>query len=747
MTTEQTFEQTMLESSLYDQCEGLTGQKLQAKLEEINTSFEIPVEQEFIDELVSRYPDKEVVSPTDTPIQLLQKIIATGDPKELLTDETINFLAVLKTLNPIAFTLNMGEIKEAFGKKINLVHFNASIKHAQRVKLQEEKDAVPDIADIALEWSREHRQYWGYDTNYDVWRVWNGTYWEEQKKDHELNKYAVGAIHDHELTVNTRSGIVLFNTLVEGHCKREFISKPGLINFANGTLELATGQLRSYSIEDELTYCLPYTYDQSGFHPAIDRFLIEVLPDEYARLALMAHAGLALMRDTKIHQFLGLIGATRAGKSTILALFNALCGAKDTHEAYNFAGPSIFSRELEGKRARFKWSNRLIVAVDELPQEALKDEENLKIMSAHGGTEMRGIGKDEQSNNRWLPKLIFTTNDQPSYKDNSGAVKERAVFSEIAHAKPKEERDPNLFDKLLPELGAFAASCIEVASQVLKEGHGWYPQSKAMKKLIDRIANESNPLKHFIHDQCVLKAEYKVPTDTLYEHYKTFCDESGHKGVLAKTNFAKTLRMMNIGVEPRMIRIGNTNVRGLVGIRLRTDEDPHEDDFYQDDEPLQKPERMLTGVNSGNLNNGTTVNGFKQPVERAEDDLLTVLTEKEGNNRVSRHMYISQGTPNGDEYKHVSIGEYREENPLTLLTSAVNQPVERAEYVNSSDHSKKGTVNIFQKGDKITFKGEYLTIFLVKSDVIMAEKKISGKAGKPIRIEAEDFHLIQVIGK
>jgi phage/plasmid-associated DNA primase len=245
----------------------------------------------------------------------------------------------------------------------------------------------------------------------------------------------------------------------------------------------------------------------------------------------MAHGGLALLRATGIHQFIGLIGTTRAGKSTVLRLQNALCGAKwdvtpEGDDTSAFAGPSIFSREVEGKRARFIWANSLLVAIDELPQEALRDEENLKGMTAHGGVEMRGIGKDEKKKNQWRPKLIFTSNDQPSLKDNSGAIKERAVFSEISKAKPKEKRDSKLFDKLVPELGAFAASCIDLALQVLVPGRNWYPQSRQMKALLDRITHDSNPLKHFIRDECKLGPDCKVPTATLYERYKTFCEDN-----------------------------------------------------------------------------------------------------------------------------------------------------------------------------------------------------------------------------
>jgi hypothetical protein len=71
-----------------------------------------------------------------------------------------------------------------------------------------------------------------------------------------------------------------------------------------------------------------------------------------------------------------------------------VCGpsAGDNYaEDFSFAGPSLFSRELEGKRSRSRWVHRRIVCADEITAEALRDEELFKTMSAHGGVEMRGM--------------------------------------------------------------------------------------------------------------------------------------------------------------------------------------------------------------------------------------------------------------------------------------------------------------------------------------------------------------------
>jgi P4 family phage/plasmid primase-like protien len=667
-TDPQQFSRTMLEAALFTQCDGLTGKKLQAKLEEINNGFDTPADQEYLLELVARYPDKE---PEINPIELA---IASDDVKELF-----NVAPLLALLTPLEWGIIKQEIKERYGKKVNLNDLAAAVKGEQRrIKLQQE-GLTKDVADIARDWASSHRDDWAYDTVYDVWRVWNGAYWIEQPRTHLLDKEAVSALQEANANVSSQSALNLFERLAEADCLRDFTPAPGLINFDNGTLELATGHLRTYQKEDNLTSCLPYGYNPHSTHPNIDTFLSEVLPDEYARLALMAHAGLALSGDMLMHHFIGLIGAPRSGKSTILALINYLCGAIDP---FSFAGHSVFSRDLEGKRSRFKWSQRPIACIDELPQEALREEELLKAMSAHSGVEMRGIGRDEHMNNRWKSKLLMATNEQPRYRDTSSAIKERAIFAEITGARPKEKRNAKLFeDKLKPEIGAFAASCLQLAQQVL--ARGYYPLSAQMKQLIDRIANEANPFKDFLQECCIIREGEKIPTARLHEAYESFCADNRHKRVMAAKTMSTALRSMGLGVEVKHIRYEGKLQRGLVGIRLRTPEDP--DDFtptYTDDESLTIPQN----VNNVNRQEQPFVNTSTQPVEPNQGDVLTMLTNE---NEV--YSLRDTSTPCSVQGRSNPIERVGAKEALTSLTVDANEPAASNGHVNGhKNHSLTG---------------------------------------------------------
>lgn len=635
-------ETALLEDSAHYVEQGFTGTLLRAKLIEVNSRFIDPVSDDFIEDIVSRHPDKP------TALQRVEQAIKSGDSKQVLQASPL--IAQLERLQE---GIILGDIKANYPGLTQRVR-GIIADEKRKAKLAADEGKL-DVADITRQWTASHYEVWAYDSVFDTWRCWTGAYWQEQPKTHLLDKEAVTALQDNGKEISNQAAINTFERLAEADCLRDFTAKPGLINFANGTLDIATKTLHGYEKDDNLTYCLPYSYNPYGSHNTIDAFLSDVLPDSFAVAALMAHVGLSLMGDLNMHYFYCMIGSTRSGKSTILALINATCGAMDPKM---FAGHSIFSRDVEGKRSRFKWSQKPIVCIDELPSEALREEELLKAMSAHSGVEMRGIGKDEQTNNRWKPKLVMATNDQPRYNDTSSAIKERAVFVELGHTIPKADRDARLFDKLSVEIGAWVVDCLDLAEQVLEIGY--YPLSAEMQALRDRIAAEGNTLKDFIAAGCVLDANERIASAELYNAYKEYClgQSVKDKYILSTNSMTLALRSMNIGiiVKDHPIRINGKLQRGLHGIRLRTFEDPDPKPKYEDDPPLcircKQSEK-------------TTVYALEQPDKPTQDGLYTVYTQENSN--------FSQYKNDTEVKKY--IGGYRDENNrIHRIQGDTNEP-------------------------------------------------------------------------
>jgi phage/plasmid-associated DNA primase len=297
-----------------------------------------------------------------------------------------------------------------------------------------------------------------------------------------------------------------------------------------------------------------------------DTQVMTYIPNVYGVQALMAHIGLALIGDITLHKAIVVLGAPGSGKSTVLDLINALCGILPG----NYVPHDVFSRELEGKRSRYIHNKRRAACIDEVPADALQEEETFKSMTAHKGVSMRGMHKNEQVDNQWKPKIFMVANEDPHYKDISGAIKRRLIVIRTPIQRYDEPKDgqpgqnASLLESLLLELEGFVVTCLQYALEVRKRGY--YPQSAIMKCDLDQIASNGNPLKAFIEDKLILDSMAHELTSVLHNAYVEYCQGLGHNiQPLARPKFSSALCGMNIGVAPKKLR----GERALFGIRLR----------------------------------------------------------------------------------------------------------------------------------------------------------------------------------
>ncbi len=447
--------------------------------------------------------------------------------------------------------------------------------------------ATPE--DAAQLWGEQYGDTWAYDEEGDTWRRWNGTHWqEERERSIDLSNQAVHVMQALGIPITSQSKINLTIERARSYCRRRFRPRPNAVNFQNGTLLVDAGELWIHTPGDDLFSCLPHTYSQDDY-PTITAFLAQTIPDPEARRCYMAHIGLALLGDSRLHKALLLIGPTRSGKSTALKLANAVCG----NEPDANAGPELFAPELEGMRSRAAWNGRRMVTLEELPAEALRNEEIFKALTAHAGVSQRRMNVLETTANRWLPKLMMATNEAPRYSDRSGALTQRLVIVRCPNARDEETQDIRLFDTFEPELGAFAGACIAEASALLTAGR--YPQSMAMRQDLAAIELHGDNVKLFVSEMCVLDAKVWSATADLYAEYLGYCDENGihEKYRMQKTRFTEALGQRYPGVSPRLRERDGKKVRAVLGIRMKTQAELDSD--TGDTGAIQAPNRGCIG--------------------------------------------------------------------------------------------------------------------------------------------------------
>ncbi len=418
-----------------------------------------------------------------------------------------------------------------------------------------------------------------YDEPSDAWLRWTGTHWQDTGTTKtELDRMATVAMRSLGLAITGASKLDGTLRLAKVKMKQDIIERKGLINFGNGTLDVAAGELREHRPEDGMRYCLFYDY-RPGAHPIIDSYLDGSIPDPLARECVRSHIGLALLRDNALHYALIVQGVPRSGKSILLALIKTICGAATRDEAYSFAGDSLFSKETEGKRARFQWNKGLVVCLDEAGTDALRDEDAFKSMSAHSGVEARGINKDESDATTWKPKLVIATNNTPRFKDASGAMAERILPIIMPRHRIEGERDAALLGKMREEAPAFVATCIAAAQATL--ARGYYRKSRGMSNVLANWASVGNGLRAFVKEHCILEASAKITIAALFNAYKERCSEADQKS-LQRENMVAELRDGGMGITRKKMRFGGVVEWGLKGIRLITEAERGEQDEDDD---------------------------------------------------------------------------------------------------------------------------------------------------------------------
>jgi len=493
-----------------------------------------------------------------------------------------------------------------------------------------------DLLDAALAWQQQYGNDLAWDVDRGGWRRWTGTFWKYERTSEMIDLQAAHTIRSIGSAVSNSGKTEGLLKYARGLCKRNFKINVKLVNFSNGTLDPAIGQLHEQRREDHLTRCLPYNYTPDAAFPQISDFLTRSIPDPVAQQAYMTHVGAALVGDTSLHKALVLMGATNSGKSMLLNLAQLTLGYKFGQ----YATSTVFSAEGIGANSRAKWldTNPNLVCVDEFPQDGLlKDEreEMFKSMTAHGGVSMWLKYQDERDENTWTPKLILATNNKLRYRDQSGALTRRLVIIECPNTVADGNQDADLLQKLQAELGAFSAACLRLALEAQRTHK--YPMSAQMIALLGEIETNGDAVKLWLMENCVFEESAFESTATLYGDYRQWSDENGVSPVSRPKlrDIISTFRPEVKAARQRVVDPQTGEIKpiwGLVGIRLRTSED----DFPDDDptstdpvDPVQPFTRSPQEPDNDAIRSGDPVDSGKSDYEIEEGSAPPEIEAKE----------------------------------------------------------------------------------------------------------------------
>jgi putative DNA primase/helicase len=330
---------------------------------------------------------------------------------------------------------------------------------------------------------------------------------------------------------------------------------PLLFNVQNGTVDLRTGELRPHDPLDYITKLAPVAFDPNATAPTFLAFLERVLPDEDVRAFMQRAVGYSLTGDTSEQCLFFLHGGGANGKSTLLAVIQALVGDYGRQAAPELLvtrGGDRHPTELADL-----FGARVVVSVEVDDGKRLA-ETLVKQMTGGDKMKARFMRADFFE---WTPthKLFLAANHRPEIRGTDYAMWRRIHLVPFTVTIPAGERDPKLPGKLRVELPGVLNWAIAGCLDWQRGGLG-VPQ--AVVDATEEYRQEQDVLGDFMAERCVLDRQAWGAAGAIYRAYSAWCEAGGQKAMSA-TAFGRRLKERGLTSSK-----DTKGTRGWEGIRL-----------------------------------------------------------------------------------------------------------------------------------------------------------------------------------
>jgi putative DNA primase/helicase len=308
----------------------------------------------------------------------------------------------------------------------------------------------------------------------------------------------------------------------------DFDADPSLLNVANGTIHLKTGQLHTHRREDLITNIVDIPFDPNAECELWDAFLWRITDhnDElYAYLRRLT--GYLLAGDTTDQSLHFLYGSGANGKSVFCEILMKLLGgyavvvSPELIMAKHHGGiPNDIAR-LRGVRAAL---------MNETKQGSKFDEAKLKDLT--GGDTLTGrFLHQEFFDFSPTHKLIIRGNHKPAIQGTDDGIWRRLRLIPFSVHIPLAEQDKNLLGKLTQELPGILQWALRGHREWREDG--LKPPTIVMDA-VREYRSESDTLGQFIDEHCVLRSLAQVKSSFFFENYQSFCQKSGERWISHK---------------------------------------------------------------------------------------------------------------------------------------------------------------------------------------------------------------------
>jgi putative DNA primase/helicase len=438
---------------------------------------------------------------------------------------------------------------------------------------------------------RRHDADLRYCFAFRKWMRWNGTRWAiddtgralklvketmvaflrqavDDAKNEDAEKFARGSLDARRL----HAALLLAQPELP-ITPAELDTKPSLLNFKNGTVDLKSGKLYPHRRSDFITKMVRYHYKPKAKCERWLRFLNEIMgggPDagqeakeHAAELVNFLQVALGYSITSEVREKVVFVayGSGDNGKTTLLSVIRDLIREYAVTIGLDLLTTKDESNNAAAARADLR-GVRLAVSNETEEGQRLSAARLKRICQGPGG-EIEACKKYE--NPIRFPeshKIWIDGNHRPELPAGDVAVWNRLRLIPFEVTIPKEKQDHDLKAALLREAEGILAWLVAGAKRWYAEG---LPESKIVTKATSAWQRELDRLAQYLaeYTERSTKPEAYLRNKVLYEAYKSWCEENGERS-LAQMRFSHQMEAMKY-IKGDRDKEGNT----WLGIRFK----------------------------------------------------------------------------------------------------------------------------------------------------------------------------------
>ena len=434
----------------------------------------------------------------------------------------------------------------------------------------------------------QHGENVRHVTEADMWYVWNGQKWKQDKGDglRRLVKETVESIQleyaegkDGPKYRNKHFETSQSNGSMEAmlKCARNELPIPVefstfdndryLLNCGNGTVEVTTGAFHEHRRDDYQTKQTLVDYNESATCPMFEAFLETAQRGNRENIAYIqravGYAATAVMHE-KCLFFLQ--GPTDTGKTlfleTIKNVFGDYAGATPTD---TLAAKQNRSGKIPNDLARLR-GLRLVVATESDQGDYLH--EALVKQLTGGDTLVARFLNKEFFEFEPVCKFFFATNHLPRFHGGDSALQRRIRLIPFNVQIPEADQNHNLKQ-------VFRDEAEGILQWIIRGAIDWAERGLAtpaeILNVTAKMIRDNDALGQFFDEKCIITSGAEISRPELFREYRAW-SEAGKRTPMSNQNFQAALESRGFytdKVRKRFLDLGEAS-HYWRGIRLRT---------------------------------------------------------------------------------------------------------------------------------------------------------------------------------